>query len=109
VAFVWLPLPDPARYQWVVVAEEQRLVAMPDTHPLASRDVVDFADLLDEPFLALPRGAGPLRDYRLATDARGGRPILSKSAGRHLRVIGWSLLTVKAWILPTTPIRHGTS
>jgi DNA-binding transcriptional LysR family regulator len=73
VAFVWLPLPDPGRYQWIVVAEEQRLVAMPDSHPLASRDVIDFADLLDEPFLALPRGAGPLRDYWLAVDARGGR------------------------------------
>ena len=68
VAFVWLPLPDPDRYQWVVVAEEQRLVAMPDSHPLASRDVIDFADLLDEPFLALPRSAGPLRDYWLAVD-----------------------------------------
>src|ERR1700685_925594 len=56
VAFVWLPLPDPGRYQWVVVAEEQRLVAMPDSHPLASRDVIDFADLLDEPFT--PAAAG---------------------------------------------------
>jgi DNA-binding transcriptional LysR family regulator len=74
VAFVWLPLPDPGRYQWVVMAEERRLVAMPDSHPLASHDVVDFADLLDEPFLALPRGAGPLRDYWLGADARDGRP-----------------------------------
>ncbi len=62
VAFVWLPLPGPARYLWIVVAEEQRLVAMPDSHPLASRDGVDFTDLLDEPFLALPHSAGPLRD-----------------------------------------------
>jgi DNA-binding transcriptional LysR family regulator len=74
VAFVWLPLPDPARYQWIVVAEEQRLVAMPDSHPLASRSVINFADLLDEPFLALPPSAGPLRDYWLAVDARDGRP-----------------------------------
>ena len=74
VAYVWLPLPEPARYTWIVVAEEPRLVAMPDTHPLASRDVVDFTDLLDEPFLALPQTAGPLRDYWLAVDARGGRP-----------------------------------
>jgi len=34
------------------------------------------ADLLDEPFLALPASAGPLRDYWLATDARAGRPPL---------------------------------
>jgi DNA-binding transcriptional LysR family regulator len=47
---------------------------MPDSHPLASHDVVDFADLLDEPFLALPHGAGPLRDYWLGADARDGRP-----------------------------------
>jgi DNA-binding transcriptional LysR family regulator len=74
VAFVWLPIPDPGRYTWVVVAEEPRLVAMPETHPLAGREVIDFADLLDEPFLALPKSAGVLRDYWLALDARGGRP-----------------------------------
>lgn len=73
VAFVWLPIPDADRYAWVVVAEEPRLVAMPATHRLAGREVVDFADLLDEPFLALPQAAGPLRDHWLALDARGGR------------------------------------
>ncbi|MEW2220350.1 LysR family transcriptional regulator [Streptomyces sp. NPDC006990] len=74
VAFVWLPLPGPDRYRWLVVAEEPRLVALPDTHPLADRESVDFTDLLDEPFLALPDSAGPLRDYWLATEERGGRP-----------------------------------
>lgn len=74
VAFVWLPLPDPGRYAWTVVAEEPRLVAFPDTHPLAARPEVDFTDLLDEPFLALPPSAGALRDHWLALDARGGRP-----------------------------------
>jgi DNA-binding transcriptional LysR family regulator len=74
VAFVWLPVPDPGRFTWVVVAEEPRLVAMPETHPLAARAAVDFADLLDEPFLALPESAGPLRDHWLATDVRGTPP-----------------------------------
>ena len=75
VAFVWLPLPAQERFGHVVVAEEPRLVAFADTHPLAAATgPVDFAGLLDEPFLALPAGAGPLRDYWLATDARGGRP-----------------------------------
>ncbi|CDR17745.1 LysR family transcriptional regulator [Streptomyces iranensis] len=74
LAFVWLPMPDPDRYTWVVVAREPRLVALPEEHPLAARDVVDFADLLDEPFLALPPSAGALRDYWLAMDARDGRP-----------------------------------
>ncbi|MEU1459230.1 LysR family transcriptional regulator [Streptomyces sp. NPDC005727] len=73
VAFVWLPLPGEERYAWTVLAEEPRLVALPDTHPLAARGGIDFADLLDEPFLALPKSAGPLRDYWLALDARAGR------------------------------------
>jgi len=73
VAFVWLPLPDAERYGWTVVAEEPRLVALPDTHPLAARAEIDFADLVDEPFLALPPDAGPLRDHWLALDERGGQ------------------------------------
>ncbi|GAA1991869.1 LysR substrate-binding domain-containing protein [Amycolatopsis minnesotensis] len=72
-AFVWLPVPGAQRYEHVVVAEEQRLVAMSSAHPLAGRAEVDFADLLGEPFLALPESAGPLRDYWLAPEARGGR------------------------------------
>jgi DNA-binding transcriptional LysR family regulator len=79
VAFVWLPLADGDRYRYAVVAREPRLVALPQGHPLAARaaadreGAVDFTDLLDEPFLALPSEAGPLRDYWLALDARGDR------------------------------------
>ncbi len=72
VAFVWLPL-DHARYDWHVVATEPRLVALPSTHRLATREQIAFADLLAEPFLALPHSAGILRDYWLALDARDGR------------------------------------
>lgn len=81
VAFVWLPLPDEDRYQHAVVAREPRLVALPDGHPLEARaaadpeGMADFTELLDEPFLALPPQAGPLRDYWLALDARGGHPV----------------------------------
>jgi DNA-binding transcriptional LysR family regulator len=35
---------------------------------------VPFAALADEPFIALPRSAGPLRDFWLATDQRE-RPV----------------------------------
>jgi DNA-binding transcriptional LysR family regulator len=73
VAFVWLPLPSPGRYGWIIVAEEPSMVAMPERHRLARRAEVDFSDLLDEPFLALPKSAGPLRDYWLAVDYRNGR------------------------------------
>ncbi|HKR99451.1 MAG TPA: LysR substrate-binding domain-containing protein [Candidatus Dormibacteraeota bacterium] len=73
-AFVWLPLPQPP-YRWVTIAREQRLVALANGHRLAGRERVSIADLLDEPFLALPPSAGPLRDYWLALDDRGGHPV----------------------------------
>jgi DNA-binding transcriptional LysR family regulator len=73
VAFVWLPLPSPGRYRWIVVAEEPTMVAMPENHQLARLAEVDFGDLLDEPFLALPPSAGPLRDHWLGIDHRNGR------------------------------------
>lgn len=73
-AFVWLPLPQPP-YRWVTVAREPRLVALPNDHHLAARRSVSMDELVDEPFLALPESAGALRDYWLALDARGGRPV----------------------------------
>jgi DNA-binding transcriptional LysR family regulator len=73
-AFVWLPVPAPDRYEWLTVATEPRLLALPDTHPLAARDTIDIADLLDEPFLALPPSSAELREYWLATEARRGHP-----------------------------------
>ncbi|MEU9332464.1 LysR family transcriptional regulator [Streptomyces sp. NPDC048290] len=74
VAFVWLPLAGPDRFDWTTVAEEPRLLALPEGHPLAARDRIDFAELADEPFLALPHGAGPLRDHFLGLDARTTPP-----------------------------------
>ncbi|WP_037912828.1 LysR family transcriptional regulator [Actinacidiphila yeochonensis] len=77
VAYVWLPLPGQERFDHLVVAREPRLVALPEDHRLAAGEPdapVDFAELLAEPFLALPPSAGPLRDYWLALDARDGRP-----------------------------------
>jgi DNA-binding transcriptional LysR family regulator len=73
-AFVWLPLPQPP-FRWITVAREPRLVAMATDHPMAARESVALAELLDEPFLALPAGAGPLRDYWLALEERGGHPV----------------------------------
>jgi len=72
-SFVWLPMPQPP-YRWLTVAREPRLVALSNDHPLGARKSVTFAELLDEPFLALPASAGPLRDYWLALDERNGHP-----------------------------------
>jgi DNA-binding transcriptional LysR family regulator len=73
-AFAWLPLPHPP-YRWITIAREPRLVALPNDHALAERESVSMEDLLDEPFLALPASAGPLRDYWLALDDRYGHPV----------------------------------
>jgi DNA-binding transcriptional LysR family regulator len=73
LAFVWLPLAREDRFRLLVVAEEPRHVALPRSHRLAAQDSLTMADLLDEPFLALPESASPLRDYWLAPEARGGR------------------------------------
>jgi DNA-binding transcriptional LysR family regulator len=73
-AFVWLPLPQPP-YRWVTIAREPRLVAVSRQHRLASRRTVTMAELLDEPFLALPEDAGPARDHWLALDERRGHPV----------------------------------
>ncbi|RFS83035.1 LysR family transcriptional regulator [Actinomadura spongiicola] len=74
VAFLWLPFPGQDDLNVRVVAREPRWVAFRHDHRLAGRTEVDFAELLDEAFLALPESAGRLRDHWLAIDERDGRP-----------------------------------
>ena len=73
-AFCWLPLPEPSAYRWLTLARERRVVAMTENHPLARRESVRFAEIVDEPILALPRSAGALRDHFLALPERAGAP-----------------------------------
>ncbi|MDX6314622.1 MAG: hypothetical protein QOF84_4480 [Streptomyces sp.] len=73
VALVWLPVPGQEGFRTRTVATESRWVAMRDDHRFAGRDEIAFDELLDEPFLALPPSAGPLRDHWLAVGQRGGR------------------------------------
>lgn len=73
VAFIWLAGPVHGLDR-LPFPPEGRVLALPVGHPLAHRDRIAFDELLDEPFVALPAGAGPLRDFWLATDRRGGRP-----------------------------------
>ncbi|KUJ70911.1 LysR family transcriptional regulator [Streptomyces albus subsp. albus] len=75
VALIWLPVPGQEAFTVRVVASEPRWVALPVGHRLADRAEIAFEELLDEPFLALPDSAGPLRDFWLAVTERGGRPV----------------------------------
>jgi DNA-binding transcriptional LysR family regulator len=74
VALLWLPTGAEETIDVQPLRSERRFVALPAGHRLARRKGLQMADLLDEPFVALPEDAGPLRDYWLALDERGGRP-----------------------------------
>lgn len=70
VAVAWLPVPNNGEFSWKVVSTENRWVALPSSHRLASRGVIPLTELADEPFIALPRTAGPLREFWLGNDQR---------------------------------------
>ena len=74
LAIVWLPVPAADRFSQLVLVQEPRHVALRAAHPLAGRREIDFSELLDEAFLALPDDAGSPRDYWLALEHRDGRP-----------------------------------
>jgi DNA-binding transcriptional LysR family regulator len=57
------------------------VVAMPAGSPLADAERLTMDDLLDEPFIALPPEAGPLRHFWLGAAERGGRePVVAAVA-----------------------------
>jgi DNA-binding transcriptional LysR family regulator len=74
VAFLWLPTVAEDTIVTRPLRRERRCVALPVAHRLSRRKALQMKDLLDEPFVALPEEAGPLRDYWLALDARAGAP-----------------------------------
>ncbi len=63
------------RYGVSLLGVDQRCVALSVGHRLAGRQVIDFTELLDEPFVAMPEEAGHWRDYWLATQERQGAPV----------------------------------
>lgn len=80
VAIAWLPVPDTGQLSWQVVATEDRWVALPAGHRLAQRAAVTLDDLGDEPFIALPPSAGPLRQFWLAAEERHAPPRIAAEA-----------------------------
>ncbi|MCP2260966.1 DNA-binding transcriptional regulator, LysR family [Streptoalloteichus tenebrarius] len=73
VALVRLPFPGQDALRVRVLFTEPRWVALPEGHPLATRDQIRFDELWDEPFVAAPAETGAWRDYWLATGERRGR------------------------------------
>lgn len=71
-ALLRLPFPGQEHLRVEVLLSEPRSVVLPAGHPLAGRELIDFTELLDEPFVAAPVETGPWRDYWLAVEERGG-------------------------------------
>nr|WP_018505632.1 LysR family transcriptional regulator [Parafrankia discariae] len=80
VAIAWLPVPDTGALSWRVVAREDVWVALAPRHRLAGLLTVPFADLVDEPFIALPRTAGAQRDFWLGAAARQSPAVIVAEA-----------------------------
>jgi DNA-binding transcriptional LysR family regulator len=75
VAFVYLPYSkdDLTDLALVPLAEEPRIVAVADSHPLSRRDALAPADLADEVFVTRAGVSEVWRDFWLLTDQLGGR------------------------------------
>ncbi|OLT28641.1 LysR family transcriptional regulator [Nocardiopsis sp. CNR-923] len=82
-ALLRLPFPGQAKLCVEPLFSEARWVALPSAHPLAAREVVDLADLRDEPFVAAPPETGAWRDFWLASDERQGRPVRIGAVTEH--------------------------
>jgi DNA-binding transcriptional LysR family regulator len=75
VTFVWLPAGAEDVIEVHPLRSERKFVALPAGHRLVHHDAIAMTDLLDEPFVALPPEAGPLRDHWLAIEDRGAHPV----------------------------------
>ncbi|HEX2144147.1 MAG TPA: LysR family transcriptional regulator [Glycomyces sp.] len=73
-AFMRLPFPRQDDFHLLPLLTEPRLVALAANHPLAQRESLTFAELLDEPVVAAPAATGAFRDHWIGAEARGGRP-----------------------------------
>ncbi|MDZ8109902.1 MAG: LysR family transcriptional regulator [Nostoc sp. DedQUE12a] len=76
VALLRLPVPKQEKLFTEILLVEPRWVALSSDHPLAQREVLQIADLVNEPFITVPPEAGIWRDHWLAKNERDGHPIV---------------------------------
>ena len=72
--FAWLGTTINPHCGYVVVAEEPIMLAVNSQHRLAGRRQASFAEVSNEPLVALPESAKELRSFWLAEHARHGSP-----------------------------------
>src|SRR5215469_5173686 len=87
LGFVHPPVPAQERFAFEPVSEDRFIVALPDSHALASRKRVRVTELKDEPWVFYPRHLAPAcydAVFRLC-EASGFRPeIVHESNGVHV-------------------------
>lgn len=83
VALLRLPFPGQEALRHEVLITERRWIALPLHHRLAGRETVAFQELLDEEFVTTPPESGWWREYWLAGEERGGRPVRIGAVARN--------------------------
>jgi|SRR5215469_9557253 len=87
LGFVHPPVPDGEHFAFEHVCEDRFILALPDSHALASRKRVRITELKDEPWVFYPRHLAPAcydAVFRLC-EASGFRPeIVHESNGVHV-------------------------
>lgn len=69
-AIVRIPFPGYDAFRTRELFAEPRWIALPDSHPLAARDDIEFEELWGEPFVAAPPENGWWRDFWIGADER---------------------------------------
>ena len=82
-ALLRLPFPGQDSLRTEVLFTEPRWVALPAAHPLATRDVIGFRELWDEPFVAAPTETGQPDDLLTAIANGEGIALAPASAARY--------------------------
>ena len=82
VALIRPPL-DLPQHRIFILDTEDWVACLPRDHPLADRDEVKIADLLDDPIVCAPSSAGGWRDYWMAMDARVRPPTIAAVAATY--------------------------
>lgn len=82
-ALVLLPVPGREDLRVEALYTEPRSVALAVGHPLGEREVIRFAELEDEPFVAAPEHTGAWRDHWLATAERTSGPPRVGAVAEH--------------------------
>ncbi|MBD8506764.1 LysR family transcriptional regulator [Hoyosella sp. G463] len=82
------PRPHDTGIAWTQLIEQQLALAVPDDHPLASRQAVDLAEAAAEPFITMHHGYGMRRILEEHCATAGFRPRITFETSELLTIAG---------------------